>query len=104
MDVVVISQCQRELKEFPPDVLGEVLDCLARLRSGLVLSMPLSRPMPSVGKGIHELRLRDRGNQYRVVYVFTKGSAIYLVHAFSKKTQQTPQKNIETALIRIKQL
>ena len=34
-----------------------------------MLSMPLSRPMPSIGPGTHELRLRERSGAYRVVYV-----------------------------------
>ena len=36
--------------------------------AGLILAMPLSRPMPAIGRGVHELRLRDRSGQYRVIY------------------------------------
>lgn len=104
MDVVVIPQCEAELKDFPKEVLGDLLDCVAKLRSGIMLSMPLSRPMPSWGKAIHELRLKDRNGQFRVIYFVKVGDAIYLVHAFKKKTQQTEQKDIKVTLQRIKRL
>jgi hypothetical protein len=42
---------------FPEDVRGDLADALARLDAGLMLSMPLSRPMPNMGRGVHELRL-----------------------------------------------
>lgn len=104
MDVIVISQCQKELDGFPKEILGEVLDAVAKLRIGITLSMPLSRPMPSLGRGVHELRLSDRSGQYRIIYVLIKGAAIYMVHAFHKKTQETSLKNIDTILRRIKKL
>lgn len=104
IDVVILSQCEAELKDFPKDVLGDFLDCVAKLRSGIKLSMPISRTMPSLGKAIHELRLKDRSGQFRVIYFVKVSDAIYLVHAFKKKTQQTEQKDINVALQRIKRL
>jgi phage-related protein len=58
--------------------------------------------MPSIGKGVHELRLKDRSGIYRVVYFIRKKSDIWLIHAFQKKSQQTPQENIELAKQRMK--
>jgi phage-related protein len=104
MDVVLLPQCQREILDFPEDVRGDVVDCIARLRAGLVLSMPLSRPMPSVGKGVHELRLKDRSGQYRVIYFVKKADAIFLIHAFVKKTEKTSQRDIDVALKRMAHL
>ena len=104
MDVVVLSKCEKEIADFPPEIIGEVLDCIAKLKVGLMPSMPLSRSMPSIAKSAHELRLKDRSGQYRVIYLIKKADAIYLVHAFKKKTRQTSQKNIETALQRIKSI
>ena len=104
MDVVVLPQCESELKNFPKEVLGNLLDCVAKLRSGILISMPLSRTMPSLGKAIHELRFKDRSGQFRVIYYIKVSDAIYLVHAFKKKTQQTEQKDIKVALQRIKRL
>ncbi len=52
----ILKQCQRELERFPLVVREDLADALARLDEGLAISMPLSRPMPSIGKGVHELR------------------------------------------------
>ena len=46
MDVVVLNQCEKELKTFPDDILGKVADAVAKLRDDQTLSMPLSRSMP----------------------------------------------------------
>lgn len=102
--MVVLAQCAKEIEEFPEDVKGDILDCTAKLRLGLWLSLPLSRPMPSLGKGIHELRLKDLSGQYRVVYFIKKSDAIYYVHALKSKSQQTPQRSIDIAIKRIKQI
>ena len=104
LDIVVLPQCEAELKDFPKEVLGDLLDCIAKMRLGLPLTMPLSRVMPSLGKSIHELRLKDRSGQFRVIYYIKVGDSIYLVHAFKKKTQQTENKDIKVALQRIKRL
>jgi phage-related protein len=58
---------------------------LARLDSGEKLSMPLSRPMPSIGKGVHEIRLKDSSGICRVIYVFIGGGEIWLLHGFNKE-------------------
>jgi phage-related protein len=72
-----------------------------RLEGGLSLSMPLSRPMPSIGRGAHELRLRDGSGEFRVVYVI-RGGAIVVVLAFKKTRRATPVRMIELARERIR--
>ncbi len=99
-----LKQCESELKEFPLNIREDLADALARLDEGHFLSMPLSRPMPSIGKGIHELRFRDHSGVYRVIYVLLGGGTIYLLHAFKKKTQQTPKYNLEVARKRLKEV
>ena len=64
--------------------------------------MPLSRPMPSVGKGVHELRVKDRSGQYRVFYYTKLKNDILVFHFFKKKTQATPKKEIDLAKRRLK--
>ena len=102
--ITPLRKCLKEIAEFPESVRGELADALARLDEGHTLGMPLSRPMPSIGKGVHELRFRDRAGIYRVIYVFVGGGSIYLLHAFMKKTRDTPQPNIELAKKRLKEL
>jgi phage-related protein len=100
----VLKQCGRELEDFPDEVKGDLADAVARLEMGHTLSMPLSRPMPSIGRSVHELRLRDRSGVYRVIYYLSGSSAIYLLHAFMKKKSQTPQQNIEIAKRRLREV
>jgi phage-related protein len=60
----VLEKCRKELEEFPEDVNGDLADAVALLEQGQVLSMQLSRPMPTIGSGVHEPRLRDRAGIY----------------------------------------
>ncbi len=89
----------RELSRSGSRRLGR---CVGRLDQGLMLSMPLSRPMPSIGRGVHELRFRDRSGIYRVIYFLRKQDDIWLVHAFKKRTQRAAARNIEVARQRIR--
>ena len=68
---------------------------LRMLQRGEKLSMPQSRPMPSVGRRCHELRVRDEDMTWRVIYRLDEG-AVVILHVFSKKTQRTPQTVIES--------
>ena len=102
MDVVILDQCQKEIDDFPLSVREELLDAIGDLRAGVLLTMPLSQKMQGMGAGIFELRFKDRTGIYRVIYYIKKGDAIFLIHGFKKKTQKTPQKNIDVSLQRIK--
>ncbi len=95
--IALIKQCQKELQDWPEDIRGDLADAMSRLELGHTLAMPLSRPMPSIGLGVHELRFRDRSGIYRVIYYLSGKSRIWLLHAFQKKTQKTPQHHIEVA-------
>jgi phage-related protein len=96
-------QCRREIAELPERIRGELADGLARLDAGLPLSMPLSRPMPSIGRGAHELRLRDRSGDYRIVYIVTQSGEIVVVLAFKKMTSKTPGRMIRLARSRARE-
>ena len=100
----ILKSCERELKDFPEDVKGDIADALARLEVGQHLSMPLSRPMPSIGHRVHELRLRDMAGIYRVVYFIESMGQIILLRAFKKTSQFTPSHNIALAKKRLKEL
>ena len=63
---------------------------LRRLQRGESLAMPQSRPMPAIGRGCHELRVRDRTVSWRIVYR-TDWDAIVIGEVFAKKTRTTPK-------------
>ncbi len=102
--VVVLPACQRELEAFPDSVRGDLADAMARLDAGLTLSMPLSRSMPSIGRGMHELRLKDRSGAYRVVYAIPRSGMVCVVHAFKKTTERTPLRHVELVRRRLKEV
>jgi len=65
--------------------------------------MPLSRPIPSVAQGVYELRVRDRDGIYRVFYYTKSPLGIFVFHAFQKKTQKTPDQEIELGRKRLRE-
>ena len=62
------------------------------------------KPMPSIGTGVREIRVRDISEAYRVIYVASIGPDVVVLNAFVKKTQATPQREIELARRRLKEL
>ena len=60
------------------------------------------KPMPSVGRGVEEIRIRDKAGAFRVIYTARLEHAVYVLHAFQKKTQETPQHDIDLARSRYK--
>jgi phage-related protein len=100
----IVGPCERELADWPDDVRGDLADAIARLERGHMLAMPLSRPMPSVGPGVHELRFRYRSGIYRVIYWLAGAGTIWLLHAFQKTTQKTPPQSIQVAKGRLKKV
>ena len=102
--VIVLRACQRELQRFPEEIRGDLADALARLDTGQTLALPLSRPMPSIGSGVHELRLKDRSGAYRVFYVLLGAGVVYVLHAFHKQMQATPKHTLVVVRKRLKEL
>ncbi|MEX2376114.1 MAG: type II toxin-antitoxin system RelE/ParE family toxin [Dehalococcoidia bacterium] len=72
-----------------------------RLQQGEKLSLPHSRPMPSVGGGCHELRIVDGDVTWRVMY-HVDTDAIVILDVFKKKTRATPKKVIEVCKERLR--
>ena len=98
------SPVEEFLLGLPAATRLEIVDAIVLLQGGAHLSMPLSRNLASIRQGLHELRVRDRAGQVRVFYYLKRGEAIYLIHAFRKKTQQIPPRELEVVLKRIKEI
>ena len=60
--------------------------------------------MPSIGKGVEEIRVWDDAGTYRVIYTARLEDAVYVLHAFQKKTQATAKRDIDTAKARFAEL
>ena len=74
---------------------------LRLLQKGQMLGLPQSRPMPVVGPRCHELRVRDAGADWRIVYRLD-ADAVVILEVFSKKTRATPKAVIEACTRRLR--
>jgi len=82
-----------DLKEFPEDARREAGYDLRRIQAGLD---PRDwRPMKTVGAGVREIRLAEPAGAFRVFYVTVQVDAVYVLHAFQKKSQKTEKKDID---------
>ena len=93
--VSFMGSAKAELSAFPDS---------ARLRAGHELFMVQVgrepddwKPMPSVGAGVCEVRVRDETGQYRLIYVANLGAAVYVLHAFQKKSRKTSNVDLRLA-------
>lgn len=53
------------------------------------------KPMPSIGAGVQEIRVRDERGAYRVFYVAKFEEAVYVLHVFQKRSQKTAQPDLD---------
>jgi phage-related protein len=58
------------------------------------------KPMPSVGVGVQEIRIHT-GAEHRVLYVAKFAEAVYVLHAFEKRTRRTPHDDLDIARQRL---
>ena len=63
---------------------------LRRLQEGESLRLPESRPMPSIGRRCHELRIGDADHDWRVIYRIDS-DAIIILEVFPKAGPKTPR-------------
>lgn len=91
-----------DLKHFPAGSRREAGFELSNIQVGLQPSD--WKPMNTVGAGAVEIRIKDAAGIYRVIYVACFEEAIYVLHAFQKKTRKTRRVDIELAKARYKAL
>lgn len=89
------------VKAFPDEARREAGFELGEVQKGLEPSD--WKPMAAIGAGVKEIRIHAE-NEYRVIYVAKFAEAVYVLHAFAKKTQQTGQKDIDLAAKRYREL
>jgi phage-related protein len=91
-----------EIESWPVDILADYARLLELLAEhGPNLRLPHSR---ALGDGLFELRPRGRAGIGRAFYCFVIARRVVIVHAFVKKTQQTPDKELKLARKRVKEL
>jgi phage-related protein len=86
---------------FSADARVEAGFLLRQLQAGRILTMPHSRPMPSIGVRCHELRIQDRDKTWRIVYRVDP-DAVVILEVFAKTTQATPKQVIAASQTRLR--
>jgi len=90
------------LRDFPEDARQDAGYQLDKVQHG---EQPDDfKPMPSIGRGVEEIRVRDDSGAYRVIYTARFADAVYVLHAFQKKTQATAKRDIDLARSRYSEL
>lgn len=83
------------LRSFPESVRDDVGFQLYQVQLGFE---PASwKPMPTIGRGVREIRYRDPTGAYRAIYLATMQDAVHVYHVFQKKTQKTSARDLEIA-------
>ena len=96
------SRVQKEIESWPVGILADYVRIVELLMEfGPDLGMPQSRPM---GGGLFELRPRGREGIGRALYCYVTGHRVVILHAFLKKTQTTPRRDLEIARRRLKEV
>jgi phage-related protein len=96
-----VGSSLEDLRDFPAEARRQAGFELYALQRGLEPSD--WKPMNEVGPGVREIRIHVLG-EWRILYAVKYAEAIYVLHAFQKKTQKTRQQDIELARRRFRQL
>lgn len=101
-DVEFRGDSLKRLRDFPEDAKQEAGFQLDAVQEG---EMPEDfKPMPEVGQGVYEIRIKDSGDEFRVFYIANVGDLVYVLHCFQKKTKKTSKKDIDIGKKRYKEL
>ena len=90
------------LRAFPEDARHDAGFQLERVQRGL--DPDDWKPMKGIGPGVREIRVRDVAGAFRVIYVTTWADAVYVLHAFQKKSRQTSTRDVAIAEMRFRTL
>ena len=98
--IVFLGDSLERLRDFPDDARSEAGYALREVQKG---HDPADwKPMKTVGTGVREIRIREDSGAFRVIYLANVGDRVIVLHAFQKKTQQTPKKDIDLAASRLR--
>jgi phage-related protein len=98
--VIWLGTARDDLRGFPGDA-RQVAGFLWRVQRGLEPND--WKPMPAVGLGVREVRVHT-GLEHRVLYLAKVDEAVYVLHAFQKRSQRTPKRDLEVARQRLREL
>lgn len=91
-----------QLRDFPEGARKETGVQLHKVQLGLEPSD--WKTMTAIGHGVREIRVRDEAGAFRVLYVADFADAVYVLHAFQKKTRQTAKRDLDLAAMRLRDI
>jgi phage-related protein len=91
-----------DLRGFPESARRAAGHQIDRVQQGL--EPENWKPMPRIGSGVQEIRLRDATGAFRIVYVAKFAAALFVLHCFQKKTQKTRGADVALAEKRYREL
>ena len=101
-DAVFLGDSRAVVRSFPYEVRREAGFQIDLVQNG---KDPEDwKPLKTVGAGVREIRIRDEVGAFRIVYIASIADAIYILHAFQKKTQATAKRDLELATRRLAML
>jgi len=93
-EIEFIGRSLEAIRGFSVDAKREAGYQLDRVQRGLD---PTDwKPMTTIGQGVREIRIKEDG-QWRIIYIAKFEDAVYVLHAFRKKTQKTTKSDIDAA-------
>ena len=96
-----LGTARDDLRGFPADARQVAGFQLWRVQRGLEPND--WKPMPVVGLGVREIRVRT-DLEHRVIYLAKFNEAVYVLHAFQKRSQRTPKPDLDLARQRLREL
>jgi phage-related protein len=100
--VIWMGSSKEDLRDFPEEVRRQVGYQLEHVQEGV--DPDDWKPMPTVGSGVREIRVRESSGAFRCIYLATRPEGVYVLHCFQKKTQKTSQQDLDLARRRFKSL
>jgi phage-related protein len=102
--VFIHPKALKALQNFPRTTRLSIGKAIRELQKGYVLSMPVSRHMPSVALGVSEIRVKDRSGAFRVFYYLKNAQGILVFHAFMKRDRKSPVSEVALARQRLREM
>jgi phage-related protein len=100
-----LKAARKDFEAFPKGAQTEVLRALTVAAEGR--KADIAKPMKGFGAGVLEVALKYRSDAYRTIYAVQLAEAIWVLHAYQKKSKQgikTPQKELDLIRERLKRL
>ncbi|HET6620068.1 MAG TPA: type II toxin-antitoxin system RelE/ParE family toxin [Dongiaceae bacterium] len=98
-EAIFLGDALKAIRAFPEDARRMAGRQIRRVQRG---QDPIDwKPFPTIGLNVREIRIRESGGAFRVIYQATITDIVVIISAFEKKAQKTPQHEIQKARARL---